>query len=108
VVVAFLKEEQVVQEQVLHWSTLAVAFLLGLTVLLRKQGKKERRSLGQWVILLLYKAVRRFWAIVRAIDVGYLEYRRAIKEAPFEIENERCLGKLVKASNTRTAGPKAA
>jgi hypothetical protein len=92
----------------LHWSTLAIAFVLGLTVLLKKQAKKERRSWGQWVILLLYKAVRRFWAIVRAIDVGYLEYRRAIKEAPFEIENERCLGKLVKASNARTAGPKAA
>jgi hypothetical protein len=81
-----------VQEQVLHWSTLAVAFLLGLTVLLKKRAKKERRSLGQWVILLLYRAVRRFWAIVRAID----------------IENERCLGKLVKASNIRTAGPRAA
>lgn len=96
------------QEQVLHWSTLGVAFVLGLTVLLKKQAKKERRSWGQWVILLLYKAVRRCWAIVRAIDVGYLEYRRAIKEAPFEIENERCLGKLVKASSVKTAGPKAA
>ncbi|MGI8961951.1 MAG: hypothetical protein ACR2IV_19770 [Bryobacteraceae bacterium] len=95
-------------EQVLHWSTLAVAFVLGLTVLLKKKARKERRSSGQWVILLLYKAVRRAWALVRAIDVGYLEYRRAIKEAPFEIENERCLGKLVKASSVKTAGPKAA
>lgn len=96
------------QEQVLHWSTLGVAFLLGLTVLLKKQAKKERRSWGQWVILLLYKAVRRFWAVVRAIDLGYLEYRRAIREAPFEIENERCLGKVIKASHAKAVGPKAA
>jgi hypothetical protein len=97
-----------VEEQVLHWSTLGVASLLGLTILVRKHGRRERRSLGQWMILLLYKAVGRFWALVRAIDMGYLEYRRAIKEAPFQIENERCLGKLVKPTTVKTAGPKAA
>jgi hypothetical protein len=50
----------------------------------------------------------RFWVMVRAVDVGYLEYRRAIGEAPFEIENERCLGKLVKASTAKIAQPRAA
>ena len=96
------------EEQVLHWSTLGVASVLGLSILMAKHARKERRSWGQWVILLLYKALGRLWAMVRAIDMGYLEYRRAIKEVPFQIENERCLGKLVKPSTVKTVGPKAA
>ncbi len=96
------------EEQILHWSTLAVASALGLTVLVRKRVRRERRSWGQWVILLLYRGVARLWAFVRAIDVGYLEYRRAINQAPFEIENERSLGKLIKPSSLKSVGPKAA
>jgi hypothetical protein len=97
------------KEQVLHWSALGVAFALGLTVLVaKKQTTRERRSWGQWMILRLYKAAWRFWVIVRAIDVGYLEYRRAIGEAPFEIENERFLGKLIKPSHHTAAGDRAA
>jgi hypothetical protein len=97
------------QEQLLHWSTLGVAFVLGLTVLVvKKQDTRERRSWSQWVILRLYMTAWRFWVMVRAIDVGYLEYQRAIGDAPFEVENERYLGKLVKASPTRIAQPRAA
>jgi hypothetical protein len=97
------------QEQLLHWSTLGVACVLGLTVLVaKKQVRKERRSWSQWVILRLYMTAWRFWVMVRAVDVGYLEYRRAIGEAPFEIENERCLGKLVKASTAGIAQARAA
>jgi hypothetical protein len=97
------------QEQVMHWSTLGVAFVLGLTVLVaKKQTRRERRTWSQWVILRLYMTAWRFWVMVRAVDVGYLEYRRAIGEAPFEIENERCLGKLVKPSTAKIAQPRAA
>jgi hypothetical protein len=97
------------QEQVLHWSTLGVAFVLGLTVLVvKKQDTRERRSWSQWVILRLYMTAWRFWVMVRAIDVGYLEYRRTIGDAPFEVENERYLGKLVKASPRKIAQPRAA
>ncbi len=96
------------EEQVLHWSTLGVASILGLSILMAKHARRERRSWGQWVILLLYRTLGRLWAMVRAIDMGYLEYRRAIKEVPFQIENERCLGKLVKPSPVKTVGPKAA
>ncbi len=96
------------EEQILHWSTLAVASALGMTVLARKRLRRERRSWGQWVILLLYKGVARLWSVVRAIDVGYLEYRRAINQTPFQIENERSLGKLIKPSTVKSAGPKAA
>lgn len=97
------------QEQLLHWSTLGVAFVLGLTVLVvKKQDTRERRSWSQWVILRLYMTAWRFWVMVRAIDVGYLEYRRAIGDAPFKVENERYLGKLVKASPTKIAQPRAA
>jgi hypothetical protein len=97
------------EEQLLHWSALGIAFALGLTVLVaKKQTMRERRSLGQWMILRLYMTAWRFWVIVRAIDVGYLEYRRAIGEAPFEIENERFLGKLIKPSRNRAAEPRAA
>jgi hypothetical protein len=99
----------VVEEQMLHWSSVGIAFVLGLTVLVaKKQTTIERRSWGQWMILRLYKSAWRFWVMVRAIDVGYLEYRRAIGEAPFEIENERFLGKLIKPSGTRAAEPRAA
>lgn len=60
---------------------------------------KERRSLGQWIILQLYKAVRFCWAILRAVDVGYLEFRRTVQETPLLMENERFLGKIVKAAD---------
>ncbi len=87
------------QEEVSRWTTLGIALGAGLIVLfLNRRTVKERRSSGQWIILQLYKVMRFFWAIVRAVDVGYLEYRRVQQEAALEIENERFLGKLVKAS----------
>ena len=36
------------------------------------------------------------WALVRGIDVGYLEYRRVLQQTRIEVENERWLGKLIK------------
>jgi hypothetical protein len=98
-----------VEEQMLHWSSLGIAFVLGLTVLVAKrQTRRERRSWSQWMILRLYMAAWRFWVMVRAVDVGYLEYRRAIGDTPFEIENERFLGKLIKPSRARAAAARAA
>lgn len=44
-----------------------------------------------------YKVVRFGWAVLRAVDVGYLEYRRTVQETPLAMENERFLGKIVKA-----------
>ena len=87
------------QEEISRWTTLGIALGAGLIILLvNLRTVKERRSSGQWIILQLYKVMRFFWALVRAVDVGYLEYRRIQQEAELEIENERCLGKLVKAS----------
>lgn len=96
------------EQQVLHWSTLAVALLAGLTILfLKRAPRNDRRSFGQWMILLLYKAAARFFALVRAIDFGYLEYRRMRGTLPFQIENEKALGKLVKASGSQDNAPEA-
>ena len=81
-----------------HWLPLAIALAAGLLILWRTAlSTTERRSWGQLLILFLYKLMRRGWAIVRAIDCGYLEYRRVLQNTPIEIENERWLGKLVKS-----------
>jgi hypothetical protein len=96
------------QEQLSQWSTLGVALGAGMIILLvNRRTAKERRSSGQWIILQLYRLIRFFWAIVRAVDVGYLEYRRVQQEATLEIENERFLGKLIKASDRSKAATKA-
>ncbi len=87
------------EEQLMHWMPLAIALAAVLTVLLRQMHiTKERRSFGQFLILGSYKWMRFLWAIVRAIDVGYLEYRRVLEDTPLQIENEKYFGKLVKAS----------
>jgi hypothetical protein len=36
--------------------------------------------------------------VARAIDLGYLEYRRVLQESNIEIENEKFFGKVVKAA----------
>jgi len=36
--------------------------------------------------------------VARAVDLGYLEYRRVLQESSIEIENEKFLGKIVKVS----------
>jgi hypothetical protein len=88
-----------VEQQASHWITVAVIFSIGLTVLLfNMKSMKERRSLGQWIILQLYKVVRFGWAVLRAVDVGYLEYRRTVQETPLLMENERFLGKIIKST----------
>jgi hypothetical protein len=93
------------EQQTSHWITLTTALTVGLMILLfNLRPKKERRSFGQWVILTLYKVIRFLWAIVRAADVAYLEYRRALQETPLEVENERSLGKIVKAAPEDEAG----
>ena len=93
------------EQQTSHWITLTTALTVGLMILLFNiRPKKSRRSFGQWVILTLYKVIRFFWAIVRAVDVAYLEYRRALQETPLEIVNERSLGKIVKAAAEDEAG----
>jgi prolipoprotein diacylglyceryltransferase len=87
------------EQQTPHWITLAIALTIGLVILLcNLKPSKDRRSFGQWVILMLYKVIRFFWAIVRATDVGYLEYRRIVQGTSLETENEKCLGKIAIAS----------
>jgi hypothetical protein len=92
------------EQQTPHWITLAVVLTIGLVILLcNLKPAKARRSFGQWIIFSLYKVVRFFWAIVRAFDVGYLEYRRVIAETPLRTENERCLGKITTAAGEDTS-----
>lgn len=88
------------EQQASQWVTLGIALAAGSFFLLRNiRPAKERRSLGQGFIHLLYKLVRFFWAAVRAVDIGYLEYRRVLTTMPLEIENERQLGKLVRPAD---------
>ena len=85
------------REQIVHWIPLSFAILIGGVVLYRNHRiAGERRSVGQWIILLCYKMIRFLWAVVRGIDVGYLEFRRALLLTDIETENERTLGKRVK------------
>lgn len=44
----------------------------------------------------MYAFMQFIWALVRGIDVGYLEYRRVLQQTRIEVENERWLGKLIK------------
>jgi len=93
-------------DELMRWIPLGVALAAVLTVLLRHlHVTKERRSFGQLIILGFYKWMRYLWAIVRAIDVGYLEYRRVLEDTPLQIENEKHLGKLVKASLGQKSAP---
>jgi hypothetical protein len=83
----------------MRWMPLAIALGAVFTVLFRHMHvSKDRRSFGQFLILGFYKWMRYLWAIVRAIDIGYLEYRRVLEDTPLQIENEKYFGKLVKAS----------
>jgi hypothetical protein len=85
------------EQEATRWIPLAIALGAVMVVLFRNiQLTKERRSSGQLLIFALYRAMRIVWAVLRGIDVGYLEYRRVLQETPIEVENERRLGKLVK------------
>jgi hypothetical protein len=87
------------EDQLMRWIPLAIALAAVGTILFRNmQVTKERRSFGQFLILGFYKWMRYLWAIVRAIDVAYLEYRRVLEDTPLQMENEKHLGKLVKVS----------
>ncbi len=87
------------EEQFMRWIPLAIALAAVGTILFRNMHvTKERRSFGQFLILSFYKCMRCVWAIVRAIDVAYLEYRRVLEDTPLQIENERYLGKMVKVT----------
>ena len=85
------------EQQATRWIPLLIALAAVMVVLFRNlQLAKERRSWGQLLIFALYRLMRIVWAIIRGIDVGYLEYRRVLQQTPIEVENERHLGKLVK------------
>jgi hypothetical protein len=89
------------EQDVSRWMPLGIALVAAAAILLRNaQVAKERRSSGQWLIFGLYKVMRFVWALLRGVDVGYLEYRRVLQEAAIEVENERCLGKLIKGRRT--------
>ena len=88
-------------QQVSQWIPLSFALILGGVILARnKRITGERRSFGQWLILLFYKVIRFLWAIVRGVDVGYLEFRQVLKQTQLEAENEKALGKMVKKTET--------
>ncbi len=85
------------EQQAFRWAPLTVALAAGLLILLRNaQLTKERRSPGQWLIFHSYRFMQFIWALVRGIDVGYLEYQRVLQQTRIEVENERWLGKLIK------------
>jgi hypothetical protein len=94
------------QLDISRWIPLAIALAAAAAILFRNaQATTERRSTGQLLIFGLYRIIRFGWAILRGLDVGFLEYRRVLRESAIEIENERCLGKLIKS---RRAGPRTA
>lgn len=94
------------EQQASQWVTLGIALAAGSFFLLRNvRPTKERRSIGQAFIHLLYKVVRVFWAVVRAVDIGYLEYRRVVTTMPLEIENERQFGKLIRPADDAASEP---
>lgn len=83
------------EQQAFRWAPLTVALVAGLLILVRnRQIAKDRRSPGQWFIFRMYQVTQFFWALVRGIDVGYLEYRRVLQQAKIEVVNERWLGRL--------------
>ncbi len=85
------------QQEAFRWAPLTVALAAGLIILIRNaQLSKERRSPGQWFIFRMYRFMQFIWALVRGIDMGYLEYRRVLQQTRIEVENERWLGKLIK------------
>ena len=91
-------------QQVSQWVPLSFALILGGIVLARnKRITGERRSFGQWLILFFYRVMRFLWAIVRGVDVGYLEFRQVLKQVRLESENEKSLGKLMKKSEKETS-----
>ena len=92
-------------EHAFRWAPLTIALFAGSLILLRNmQMNGERRSAGQWVIFRMYQFMQFFWAVVRGLDVGFLEYRRVLQQAKIEVENERWLGKLAKSKANRAAG----
>lgn len=91
------------EQQAFRWAPLTVALLAGLFILIRNaRDVEERRSPGQWFIYRLYRLMQFVWALVRGMDVGYLEYRRVLQQARIEVENERWLGKLIKGRQGTT------
>ena len=87
------------QHELSQWLPVSLALVVGFLILLRHMNaSNDRRSFGQWTILVLYRMVHFFWAVARAVDLGYLEYRRILQESRIEIENEKFFGKIVKAS----------
>ena len=85
------------EQQAFRWAPLTVSLVAGLLILLRNaQFTKERRSPGQWFIFRMYQGMQFIWAVVRGLDVGYLEYRRVLQQSKIQVENERELGKLIK------------
>jgi hypothetical protein len=94
------------QHELSQWLPVSLALVVGFLILLRHMNvSNDRRSFGQWTILSLYRMVHFFWAVARAVDLGYLEYRRIIQESRIEIENEKFFGKIVKASaNANSVG----
>ena len=92
--------------QISRWIPLSVALAASLAVLIRNvQGSSERRSWGQLLMFTLYRGMLVVWAILRGIDLGYLEYRRVLRETSIEIQNERCLGKRIHKTRSREKAP---
>lgn len=92
------------EQQILHWTPLVLAMAAATLILLwSRPVKKERRSISQRMIVLLYKTARWVWAVARAVDTGYLEYCRAVADASFEIENEKVFGNRIKPAERESA-----
>lgn len=70
--------------------------ICALVVLRHHDKRKQHRSFMQVLINAVYAFLRFFYAVARGLDVGYLEYRRVLREEPGPVvENELHLGKAV-------------
>ncbi len=85
------------EQDLVHWLPLSLTFVIAGVFLWRhRRPKADRHSCGQRAILLFYRVIRFLWAIVRGVDVGYLEFRKVLASTVIDMENEKVLGRLVK------------
>lgn len=56
----------------------------------------EHRSFLQWVISVMSRFVRFWYAVAVGFDFGYLKYRQTLEDTPIDLENEKVLGKILK------------
>ena len=93
------------EQQTSHWITLTTALTVGSDdSVIGSSTEKIRRLFGQWVILTFYKVNPFLLGDSSGGRCWLPEYRPPLQETPLEIENERSLGRIVKAAAEDEAG----